>query len=171
MPRRKPRGEAHVRLYGFEMKTPAWTTLDTDAKALLVEMRALFDAKRGDNVVFLSVREVMRRLGIGQRRSQAALSALVERGWIAVHEAGGFSRKARHATSYALENEPPNSGNGSVPRKSYMRWQPPTSDARSFTVAAAATDGSQDSYRGARKAPQKRPHGSQSSYRKAAFPR
>ena len=64
-------------------------------------------------------------LGIGQRRVEAARDALLERGWITIAEPGSFTRKVRHATVYALENEAPSNGAGSVPSKAYMRWRPP----------------------------------------------
>ena len=122
MARKKPSGEAHVRLYRHELECPAWRTLDTDARALLIELRALYQPTQG-NIVFLSVREGMERLGIGQRRVQAAFKALLDRGWIVVETRGGFTRKVRHATSYRLENEA-SAAPGSVPSKAYMRWRP-----------------------------------------------
>lgn len=122
MPRQKPRGEAHVRLYRHELDTPAWQTLTPDGKALLIELRALYRPTEA-NVVFLSQREAMRRLGIGQRRTQAAFAALIERGWITVETPGAFSRKVRHATSYRLMNEA-NGSPGNKPSKPYMRWRP-----------------------------------------------
>ena len=77
----------------------------------------------------LSIREAERRLNIGQRRVQRAFDALLARGWIAVHEPGGFTRKMRHATAYRLENEP-GATPGAKPAKPYMRWQPRTSDEK-----------------------------------------
>lgn len=132
MSRRKRKGpatEAHVRLYAHETRCPAWQTLEPDARALLVELRALYQPSQG-NVVYLSIREAERRLNIGQRRVQRAFDALLARGWIAVHEPGGFTRKMRHATSYRLENEPGDAP-GAMPRKSYMRWQARAPDENS----------------------------------------
>lgn len=124
--RRKLKGrsnsEPHVRIYRHEMRSAAWQTLKPDGRALIVELRSLYRPNEG-NIVFLSVREGMRRLGIGQRRVETALADLLERGWIRVHERGGFNRKTRHATSYRLENEP-DLAPGSIATKSYMRWQP-----------------------------------------------
>lgn len=115
--------EAHVRLYGHEMRSPAWRTLTPNARALLVELRSLWRYGEG-NVVFLSVREAMRRLNISQKPVQAAFAELLERGWIRVHTMGGFNRKTPHATSYRLENEPADDSPGATPAKTYMRWQP-----------------------------------------------
>lgn len=115
-------GESHVRLYRHELQSPAWRTLSPNGRALLVELRSLYPYSDG-NVVFLSVRQAMARLNIGQRPAQAAFAELRERGWITVHEPGGFSRKNPHATSYRLENEPPSESPGALPTKRFMRWQ------------------------------------------------
>lgn len=122
MARRNRKGyEPHVRLYAHELRTQAWQTLDPDAKALLIELRALYTGQ--ENRVHMSVREAMRRLNIGQRRAQRALDALLHRGWIRVIEKGTFHRKLRHATVYALENESLEDRDGATPPKSYMRWE------------------------------------------------
>ena len=122
MAAKKPKGEAHVRLYWYEQRTPAWQTLSPDARALLIELRSLYQPLQY-GLVFLSVRKAMSRLGIGQRRAQAAFAALIDRCWITVETPGGFSLKTRHATSFRLENEP-NASPGAVATKRYMRWQP-----------------------------------------------
>ena len=122
MAAKKPKGEAHVRLYWYELRTPAWQTLSPDARALLIELRSLYQPLQY-GLVFLSVRKAMSRLGIGQRRAQAAFAALIDRCWITVETPGGFSLKTRHATSFRLENEP-NASPGAVATKRYMRWQP-----------------------------------------------
>lgn len=119
---KKWRGDAHVRLYAYEMRTPAWRTLGVDARTLLLELRALYQPSNA-NKVFLSVREAMRRLGIGQRRVQAAFAELLERGWIVMDTPGGFTRKTRHATSYRLMNEA-NGSPGATASKPFMQWVP-----------------------------------------------
>lgn len=124
---RKPRKwEPHVRLYGWELRTPAYQTLSPDARALLVEFRSLY--KGTENRVFLSVRQMMKRLGVGQRRATNARDALLERGWIKVIELGGFSCKVRLATVYRLTNEPISSASGAATTKEYARWEPPLSE-------------------------------------------
>ena len=121
--RKGPATEAHVRIYAHETRCLAWKTLDPDAKALLIELRSLYQPSQA-NIVFLSVRQAMSRLNIGQRRVQNAFQALLLRGWITIHEPGGFTRKTRHATSYQLQNEP-GASPGAIAPKTYMRWQPP----------------------------------------------
>lgn len=136
--------EPHVRLYAHELDCPAYRTLAPDARALLVELRALYRPSTG-NVVFLSLREAMRRIGVGQRRAQAAFTALIERGWITVETPGGFTYKTRHATSYRLENQAGPTSDAK-PSKAYMRWQPEADleenhDALLHTVSVAKKTG------------------------------
>lgn len=157
--RSKRKQEQHVRMYRHELQSLAWKTLCPDGRSLLIEMRSLYDGK--ENRVHMSVRQAMQRLNVGQRRAQSAINALLERGWIRVIERGAFSRKVRHATVYALENEPIHGGE--IAPRSFMRWQPDQKN----TVAEMTTDGSRSDYRGAPKTPKNTPDGSRSEHRKA----
>lgn len=98
----------HVRMHDWEMQTEAWRSMSTDARALLIEFRVLYNGQ--ENRLFLSVREMMKRLNIGQRRAEKARDELLDRGWIRIIEKGSFNWKIRHATVYALTNEPINAG-------------------------------------------------------------
>lgn len=128
MKRRSRKADAHVRIYWYEERCLAWTTMSPDARALLVALRGLYRPSNG-NVVFLSIREAMARLNIGQRRAQRAFSDLIERGWIAVETPGGFQQKTRHATSYRLANEA-TCAPGANPNKAYLRWTPAPADLK-----------------------------------------
>ncbi|NKF23235.1 helix-turn-helix domain-containing protein [Solimonas marina] len=132
--RRRPKiGDSHVRIYGWEHEFPAYRTLSTDARALLIEFRALYNG--GENRVFLSVRQMQERMGnVGQRRAQSARDELLDRGWVRMIEAGAFNRKTKQATVYALTNEPLAERDGATATKDYARWQPQKS-----TVAILAT--------------------------------
>lgn len=123
MAQNKKRGQAHARIYGWEQRTSAWQVLRPEAKALLIEMRLLYNPSEG-NRVFLSFREMMRRLNAGRKVTARARDQLLELGWIRAVEQGSFARKVRHATVYALENEPLHDGDGGTAPKSYMRWAP-----------------------------------------------
>lgn len=143
--------EAHVRLYRHELECPAYRTLSPEARTLLVELRALYSPKNGDNRVFCSVRQMMQRCGLSQTPAQRARDELVEKGWVKIAQMGAFNCKVRHATVFALENEAPNSGNGSRPGKAYMSWQPSSRQRKKDgtgtgyrAVSEASTDSSRD---------------------------
>lgn len=157
------RGEAHVRLYGYELTTPAYRHLSTDARALLVEFRALFNGR--ENRIFMSVRQMVERLNVGQRRAQHARDELLRCGWIKVMERGAFTRKTKEATVYALCNEPLQAGDGAVASKEFMRWQPPQ---KQITVVTTTTDGSRHDYRDHETGPSKERFSSHHDYRKAS---
>ena len=159
MSKRRKQHPQHVRVYQWEMRSPAWQSLSTDARALLLEFRALYAGR--ENRVYLSVREMMARLHIGQRRAQKARDELIERGFVRLIKHGSFGRKVRHASEYALTNEPLDGQDGPAPLD-YMRW-----GKKKSTVAVATTDGSRSDYRGTAGEAKKKPHGSRSDYREA----
>jgi|GEM_PF-4656421 len=159
--RRAKQADAHVRVYGWELSLPAYRTLSTDARALLVEFRALYGVR--ENRVYMSVREAQARLGeVGQRRAQGAIKELVERGWVRVIEKGAFSRKTKKATVYALTNEPLTNSEGATAPKDYTHWTP-----RKFTVAEMTTNGSPNDYREVSEGGQKQRNSSQNDYCKS----
>lgn len=160
----KRRDEAHVRLYRHELECPAYRSLSTDARALLVEFRALFSGR--ENRLFMSVREAARRIGVSQRPAQRALGELLDRGFIRCVEQGGFSCKTKHATVYALECQPDNPlAEGATAPKTFMRWKP----AEEITVAEMTTDGSRFDYRGPKKALKNAPTVAESTTENGTF--
>ena len=169
---KRRQGEAHVRLYRHELQSAAYRSLSCDARALLIEFRALYTGK--ENRVYMSVREAMNRTGLSQRPAQRAIADLLERGFIRLLEKGSFHRKAGHASLYQLTSEPPDNRAGSVASKDFMRWQPKKHGSRSDYRAVADTttealgntpenapNGSQNGYR---KPPKTHIHGSQNGY-------
>lgn len=129
------RAEAHVRLYRHELESPAYRSLCLAARALLVEMRALYDGR--ENRIHMSVREIERRLNCSQRTAQRARDELLDRGFIVLLEPASFARKVPHAPVYALTSEPLDpSRDGATATKDYMSWTPPKKN----TVVDSATD-------------------------------
>ncbi|PZS68260.1 hypothetical protein A7X76_13900 [Stenotrophomonas maltophilia] len=143
--------DPHVRLYAWEMDCPAYRTLSPDARALLVELRALYKPSNGKEI-FLSVREARRRLaGIGQAKVQAAFAALKERGWIEEASSGSFDQKTGtgRARSFLLTNIGP-AGDEVGAKKTYMRWRPSedpyATECQKNTVLKASTVRTQGEY-------------------------
>lgn len=129
---------AHVRLHSYLLKCAAWRSLSVCARAGLVEIYALYHGgNNGD--LFMSERELGRRLAVDRRTARKALADLADRGFIAVTERGGFSRKVRHATSWRLTEHV---CDGRLPTKDFMRWplrrrQQPVLRASTATEAEA----------------------------------
>lgn len=161
--------EPHVRLYRHELDCAAYRDLSPDARALLVEFRALFDGR--ENLVFMGVREMIRRLGVGDhRRARKARDELVSHGFIRLVSEGAFKRKARHASEYVLTNEPLDDRPGSVAPKDFMRWrQPYASVCQKKSVVETTTVGGQNNHRELSKMPSKPPLGGQNNHRETHF--
>lgn len=136
----------HVRLYAWEMESPAYRTLDPVARVLLIELRALYRPAAGAEV-FLSVREAMQRVGVTQRPVQNAFKALLERGWIEEAKAGSFDQKTGtgRARSFLLTNIGP-AGDDVDAKRTYMRWKPYAGECQKTTVAPDATERSAQHY-------------------------
>ncbi len=131
----RSKGEsAHVRLYGWELKSVAYRSLSVAARSLLIELKALYNGgNNGD--LFLSVREAARRLGVGKNRAGKAFRELRDRGFIRPHHVGAFSLKYEsrrgNATSWILTEFALASA---LPTKDFMRWTPPAQTQNHLTV-------------------------------------
>ncbi|AOV16580.1 hypothetical protein BJI67_05400 [Acidihalobacter aeolianus] len=163
--RRGPkRAESHVRLYRHELESAAYRSLSCEARALLVEARSLFSG--GENRIHLSIRKTQRRLGVGRHLAEKALAELQDRGFIRLLQKGGFNRKVRHSSEFALTNEPLADRDGAVPSKDFLRWTPAE---KKITVPLSSTDGAGQQHRGPSGLPQKPPHGADQQHRKPCF--
>ena len=136
----------HVRLYAWELECQAYRTLDPVARALLVELRALYRPSTGAEV-FLSVREAMQRVGVTQRPVQNAFKSLLERGWIEEAKGGSFDQKTGtgRARSFLLTNIGP-AGDDVDAKRTYMHWKPYASECQKNAVAPDATNRSAQRY-------------------------
>ena len=119
-------GAHHARFYRWEMESPAFRWLSVAARALLLELKALYTGNN-NGTLFLSVREAARRLGVGKNQAAAAFAELQDRGFLRPNVVGAFSLKheARrgNATSWILTEFPIGDAKGAGSRD-FMRWQP-----------------------------------------------
>lgn len=141
----KSKSEPHVRIYRHELHSAAYRSLSTDARALLIEMRALYNTR--DNRIFLSLREMQRRLGVGRWKAEKARDQLIDRGFVRMRSASGFNQKDRRASEFELLNE--TAPGSRTPEKPYMRWCPEKN-----TVLATNTDSASGQHCGASAGPQ-----------------
>ena len=165
MSRNARKAEHHVRLYRHELESPAYRSLSTDARALLIEMRAFYVG--AENRVFMSRRNIEKRLGVGRWRAEKARDELLDRGFIRLIEPASFQRKVPHAPVYVLTNEPDNPNrDGAVARKDYMRWDPSEKKSTGSVTNFAAAGGQP---RALSPMPIKRRHEADDQPRKASF--
>lgn len=118
-------GDAHVRLYWWEIESAAYRSLRPAARALLVELKALFNGLNNGEL-FLSVREAAKRLGCGKNLAAELFEELQDRGFIRPNEVGAFNMKSAarrgKATTWILTEHP--FGNATAGTRDFMRWQP-----------------------------------------------
>lgn len=124
-------GDAHVRLYWWEIESAAYRSLRPAARALLVELKALFNGLNNGEL-FLSVREAAKRLGCGKNLAAELFEELQGRGFIRANEVGAFNMKSAarrgKATTWILTEHP--FGNVTAGTRDFMRWQRPPSTKR-----------------------------------------
>src|SRR5918911_4926017 len=125
------------------LNSPAYRSLGCEARALLVEMKALYNG-RNNGELHMSVRQARKRLGVGRKLAEKALSELQDRGFVAVVQKGSFHCKVRFATTWRLTEY---EFEGRSATKDFMRWTPPAAAAKN-AVLPGDTDGAPQGRRG-----------------------
>lgn len=117
-------GESHVRLYGWELKSPAYRALSIGGRALLIELKALYNG-RNNGELFLSVRDAAGRLGVSKNYAWDRFWELRRLGFIRPHRVGAFNLKSEarrgEATSWVLTEF---ALGPALPTKDFMHWRP-----------------------------------------------
>jgi hypothetical protein len=114
----------HVRLYDYMLKSPAYLSLGSPARAVLIEIARVYDGMNNGRLG-MSVRTLAERCRIARGTAMEALKELQDRGFIECVQVGSFTRKVRHASEWRLTwqtcdvSETP-------PDKPFMRWRPET---------------------------------------------
>ena len=120
--RRRRKNPAHhfVQLFTWVLRTDAYRALSPGARATLVEFYALF---KGDNNgdLFMSVRELSKRLGVAQMTATRYRDELISTGFIKTNVKGSFNRKSREATSWILTEHP---FQDMGPTREFKDWKP-----------------------------------------------
>ena len=118
---RKYRGEHHVRLYGWLLRSQAWRSLSAQSRAVLI---CLMDRYNGSNNgrIALSVRSAAAECRITKDTAARAFHELQDRGFIKLVTPGAFSRKVRHAAEWLL-TEFRDDVSGDMPTKEFMCWR------------------------------------------------
>lgn len=123
---RSKKDARHVRFYLTELETVAYRSLPVGARALLVELKALYTGMNNGQL-FLSVREAARRLGVGKDAAADYFSILKDRGFIRPDAESAFNMKERAkrrlAVSWVLTEYP---YLDELPTRDFARWVPPS---------------------------------------------
>ncbi|MEJ2711689.1 MAG: hypothetical protein P8014_00640 [Acidihalobacter sp.] len=130
------RGQRHARIHQWERDTDAYQSLCCEARALLVEFRLLYAGR--ENRIYLSTREIMRRLDVGRCKAEKARDELLDRGFVRLLKPGTFSQKTRNASEYALTNEAITLRDCNNAPKESMTCTPKNNSVFSFTSVGAA---------------------------------
>ena len=116
----------HVRLYRWELESPAYRSLSLGARALLVELKALYNGSN-NGALFLSVRRAADRLGASKSFAADRFLELKAHGFIRPKDAGHFTVKCLlgngRATTWILTEHPIGEAMGTG-SKDFMQWRP-----------------------------------------------
>ena len=127
--------QRHVRLHYWMMRSPAWADLSPAARALLIELYALYNGVNNGEL-FLSIRSAARRLSIAGNTAGKAFRELEAHGFIRAARRGAFHLKIRHATSWVLTEF---EFAGKLATRDFMRWESP--DKNQKPASAFKTNG------------------------------
>lgn len=146
--RRGAKVNAHVRLYGWMLDTPAYRSLGLPARALLVELYALYNGTNNGQI-YPGVRGAATRIGAGASVAVKAFHELEDRGFIRAAERGAFTRKNRQATRWVLTEF---EYSGQLASREFMRWapRPNVPEEKQNTVSKIDTVGIENRHRGLR---------------------
>jgi hypothetical protein len=116
--------DRYARFFHWEIQSPAFRSLSIGARALLIELKTLYNGSNNGQL-FLSVREAARRLNRGKNFAAKCLRELEDRGFIRPNVVGAFNLKAGarqgRATTWILTEF---EFAGSLATKEFMRWRP-----------------------------------------------
>jgi hypothetical protein len=111
----------YVRLPHWMLKSPAYRSLDGNARSIYTEMAMLYRGPGTNNgYISYSVREAATSLKIGKSTAARALAQLEERGFIVCMQKGAF-KASRHATEWRL-TEHACDRTGALATKTFMSW-------------------------------------------------
>jgi hypothetical protein len=98
---RSIRDGSHVRLYKFLLNSAAWLSLSPAARAVYIELHAIYNGSNNGRLG-LSVRRASERCRIAKDTASRAFGELIDRGFIECAKDGAFSLKLRHAREWRL---------------------------------------------------------------------
>lgn len=120
---RRQKADRYVRLTHWMMRTEAWRSLDTVARAAYIEMAARYAGPGSNNGRLpFSLREMAEVLNVSKMTARRALRRLQEHGFIVETKRGAFKLKLRHATEWRL-TEFGCDITGALATKNFAHWK------------------------------------------------
>jgi hypothetical protein len=129
----------HIRLHYWMMDTAAWQSLDSNARAIYIEIAARYCGTNNGRIVF-GCRDAEKILHIGRHGTLDALADLQHRGFIVATRKGSFSQKTRHSTEWRL-TEFRCDVTGTEASRDFVSWQPVVVPWPARSKRQAKTDG------------------------------
>jgi hypothetical protein len=100
MKKKRTTSERYVRLTHRMMQTQAWRSLDGNARAIYIELAALYCGNNNGRISY-SQRQAAQAIHVSKTTALRAMAALQDRGFIVAVTKGRFDR-LRHATEWQL---------------------------------------------------------------------
>jgi hypothetical protein len=116
-------GERWIRLPHYMIKSRAWRSLLSQAKALLIEVWVRHNGVNNGEITF-GCSEAEEALDFGKTSAKRMFDILVDRGFLAVVRKAQF--RSRWARSWRITAEP---YRGQPATKEYMAWRPAENDS------------------------------------------
>lgn len=127
---RSKKDARHVRIYHSEMRTLAYRSLGNGARALLTELKALYNTTN-NGALFLSIRDAALLLNAGKSSVAEWYIDLIDRGFIKPKDVATFvfkaGAKSGKSTTWILTEFP---YAGRAPTRDFQRWVPTPSSER-----------------------------------------
>ena len=112
-----------TRLMHHMLETAAWRTLPVYERAAYLEIAQLYSGTNNGRLA-MGVRRLAERLNISVNKAHGCIQELINRGFIEVTEASGFSRKNRVATEFRLTQHKCDRTR-QVGSRAFQNWCPP----------------------------------------------
>lgn len=124
--RRGRNGERHIRLPHWLLRSPAWCCLSPNGKAVLLHLWERHNGMNNGDIVY-AVRDA-EDVGVSKSNAARALAELIDKGFLLVTRASGFTVKTKEARCWAITAEPIESAPAT---KNFMFWTDPKNKTQS----------------------------------------
>jgi len=125
---RRKTGPPFVQLYRYMLESPAWRSLSPQARAVYIEVAALYNGSNNGSIG-LGARAAAERANVNKDTATKCFRVLVERGFLEAVRAGAFNQNDCKATEWRLTTHKCDLTH-QLPSKAFMRWSPENAERR-----------------------------------------